>query len=82
MEFNFARSNVFGRALRSADGKSVVIERAFYQRSISVSPEKVRIIRTGHLNDMSLVVVDLGPLGEQTDEVIIAAGRKECFPTF
>jgi hypothetical protein len=82
MEFNFERSVVFGGARRSADGKQVVIERAFHSKPVSVPVEFVQFIRTSRLRDMSLVVVDLGPLGELTGEVIIAAGRKDRFPVF
>ncbi|MFA6585373.1 MAG: hypothetical protein WCS97_02940 [Candidatus Paceibacterota bacterium] len=46
-----------------------------------VQKEKIQFITTGYLRDMSTVVVDLGPLGEQTQEAIIAAGRKELLPT-
>jgi len=82
MEFNFDfdRAVMFRGAHRSADGKFVVIERMPHSKPVSVSAKKVQTIRTLRLRGSNCRVVDFGPLGEQTDNVIIAAGRKDRFP--
>ncbi|MBI2617882.1 hypothetical protein HYW58_00270 [Candidatus Kaiserbacteria bacterium] len=78
MKFNFSRSFVLGALIKNPDG-SVTACPAFHPWRVTVPPEKVRQEVTQHLDDSSVIVVDLGPKNLLTDEIVVGGGDEENF---
>ncbi len=76
MDLNFDRSVVLGALINNPDGSVTVCPEFSFQR-ITIPSKNVRYQVTKKLDDSSVVVVDLGPCGLLTDEIVIGVGHIE-----
>ena len=73
MRFSFKRSSVLGRIIRLPRGY-YQIKMLSFSHPIKIQVNNIRLTLTKHLHGMSCVVVDPGPKGIRTKEVVIAVG--------
>lgn len=76
MDFKFERAIVLGALIRNSDG-SITICPEFRSCRTTIPTDGVHYEVTEHLQDSNVVVVDFGPEGLRTKEVVIGVAHEE-----
>ncbi len=76
MKFNFNRSVVLGALIKNPNG-SVTVRPAIAGWSVTISSKNVHYEVISSRHDTSVLVVDLGPKGQSTDEIIVGVGHMD-----
>jgi hypothetical protein len=79
--FDFERAKVLAEIRQESVGK-VRVRPGLTTESIVLTWHSIRFIRTKHLDDSGTVVVDLGPEGMETKQVVIAGGSQHSLEQF
>ena len=76
MNLNFDRSVVLGALINNSDG-SVTACAEFHSKRVTVPSRNIHYRVTRHLDDSSVIVVDFGPEGQSTNEIVVGVGHED-----